>query len=136
MIAKEGDRKTMSALTDKQMNFCREYVTDSNATQAAIRAGYSSKTARSIGTRLLKKKEIQNKISSIQKEIAERAELEQSDLIDELRKIGFMDIDYSRIQIKDKLKALEIIAKMMGFDRPTFSGEIEDISEAESEIFE
>lgn len=130
-----SDSKTTSALTDKQNRFCIEFVTDSNATQSAIRAGYSAKSARSMGARLLKKKEIKDKISSIQREIAERANLEQNDLIKELRKIGFMDIDYSRIQIRDKLKALEIIAKMMGFDRPTFSGEIEDISETESEIF-
>lgn len=113
----------------------KTFVTDNNATQSAIRADYSAKSARSMGARLLKKKEIKDKISSIQREMAERANLEQNDLIKELRKIGFMDIDYSRIQIKDKLRALELIAKMMGFDRPTFSGEIEDISETESEIF-
>ena len=43
----------MSKLTEKQKKFVDEYLIDLNATQAAIRAGYSEKTARSIGQRLL-----------------------------------------------------------------------------------
>lgn len=46
-------------LTLKQARFCDEYLIDLNATQAAIRAGYSAKTAYSIGGELLKKPEIQ-----------------------------------------------------------------------------
>jgi phage terminase small subunit len=42
------------ALTDKQGMFCREYLIDLNATQAAIRAGYSEKTARASGCENLK----------------------------------------------------------------------------------
>ena len=42
------------ALTDKQIRFFKEYMLDTNATQAAIRAGYSEKTAYSQGQRLLK----------------------------------------------------------------------------------
>lgn len=47
------------ALTEKQILFCNEYLIDLNATQAAIRAGYSEKTAYSIGNENLKKPEIQ-----------------------------------------------------------------------------
>lgn len=43
------------ALTEKQKRFCDEYLIDLNATQAAIRAGYSKKTAYSIGVQILKK---------------------------------------------------------------------------------
>ncbi len=43
----------MAKLTKKQQRFCDEYLIDANATQAAIRAGYSKKTARSQGQRLL-----------------------------------------------------------------------------------
>ena len=46
------------ALNDKQQRFCDEYLIDLNATQAAIRAGYSEKTAYSIGNENLKKPEI------------------------------------------------------------------------------
>ena len=42
-------------LNEKQKMFCEEYIIDLNATQSAIRAGYSEKTAYSIGQRLLKK---------------------------------------------------------------------------------
>lgn len=46
------------ALTDKQRLFCEEYLIDLNATQAAIRAGYSEKTARKIGSENLTKPDI------------------------------------------------------------------------------
>jgi phage terminase small subunit len=45
-------------LTDKQKRFCEEYLIDLNATQAAIRAGYSAKTAKSIGQENLTKPDI------------------------------------------------------------------------------
>ena len=49
-------------MTPKQIRFINEYLIDSNATQAAIRAGYSKKTAYSIGQENLKKPEIKRKI--------------------------------------------------------------------------
>ena len=54
--------KTKDELTDKQRRFCEEYVIDNNATQAAIRAGYSPKTAYSIASQNLRKLEIQKQI--------------------------------------------------------------------------
>lgn len=56
-------------LTDKQKRFCDEYLVDSNATQAAIRAGYCQKTAGQIGNENLKKLEIKNYIEERLKEI-------------------------------------------------------------------
>lgn len=50
----------MSKLTAKQQRFADEYLLDCNATQAAIRAGYSSKTAKSLGQRLLTNVDIQS----------------------------------------------------------------------------
>lgn len=52
----------MAKLTDKQLNFIKEYCVDFNATQAAIRAGYSQKTAYSIGEENLRKPEISDAI--------------------------------------------------------------------------
>ena len=52
----------MAKMTAKQMRFCDEYLVDLNATQAAIRAGYSEKTARSQGQRLLTNVDIQKEI--------------------------------------------------------------------------
>lgn len=53
------------ALTDKQEMFCREYLIDLNATQAAIWAGYSEKTARASGYENLTKPDIQNRIAEL-----------------------------------------------------------------------
>lgn len=64
----------MAKMTAKQQRFCDEYLIDLNATQAAIRAGYSKKTAYSIGVENLKKPEIE-------KYIAERMAEKESQLI-------------------------------------------------------
>lgn len=56
------------ALNAKQQQFVVEYIKDLNATQAAIRAGYSERTAYSHGQRLLKHVEIQGAIQQIQTE--------------------------------------------------------------------
>lgn len=53
------------ALTDKQRRFCQEYVQCWNATQAALRAGYSERTARSIGSENLTKPDIQAEIKRL-----------------------------------------------------------------------
>ena len=52
------------ALTDKQEMFCREYLIDLNATQAAIRAGYSAKTANRTASENLSKPDTQNDATS------------------------------------------------------------------------
>ncbi|WP_208281690.1 terminase small subunit [Massilia oculi] len=64
------------SLTDKQQRFVAEYLIDLNATQAAIRAGYSEKTARQIGEQNLSKLDI---ASAIQAAIKKRAERTQVD---------------------------------------------------------
>jgi phage terminase small subunit len=55
---KDTARKEKPALNDRQILFCEEYLVDLNATQAAIRAGYSRKTARAIGSENLTKPDI------------------------------------------------------------------------------
>lgn len=52
-------------MTDKQARFCEEYMIDLNATQAAIRAGYSPKTANEQAARLLANVSIQNRIAQL-----------------------------------------------------------------------
>ena len=59
-------------LTAKQEAFCEEYMIDLNATQAAIRAGYSEQTARQIGTENLAKPAISDKIAELKAERAAR----------------------------------------------------------------
>jgi len=80
------------ALNDKQRRFVGEYLIDLNATQAAIRAGYSEKTAGQQAFDLLKKPEIQESISTAMKAREERTEITQDRVLRELAKIGFADI--------------------------------------------
>jgi phage terminase small subunit len=66
----------MSKLTDKQEMFCKEYIIDLNATQAAIRAKYSEKTAGVIGLENLGKPLIQARLSELMKERSERVQID------------------------------------------------------------
>lgn len=66
----------MGSLNAKQEAFCREYIIDLNATQAAIRAGYSANTAKSIGSRLLTKVDIQDFIANLKVERSGRVQID------------------------------------------------------------
>ncbi|MFY0682604.1 MAG: terminase small subunit [Thalassovita sp.] len=121
------------ALNEKQKRFAQEYITDLNATQAAIRAGYSEKTAYSAGQRLLKKVEVQSSIQKAQAKRSKRTEITQDRVLQELARIGFSDI---RNAVAWGGKALEDKEEERGFPvelRP--SGEIdEDTAAAISEV--
>ena len=69
-----------------------EYLIDLNATQAAIRAGYSEKTAYSMGQRLLKHVEVDAAVSEAKAKRAKRTELTQDMVVAEMVKLGFYDI--------------------------------------------
>lgn len=112
-----GDKK----LTPKQERFCQEYLIDLNATQAAIRAGYSEKTAYSIGQELLKKPEIMAEIDAalakhsnkleisaerVLAEIARMAFYDPSDLIEVIRDALPAEIDADDIEINDDGKVI------------------------------
>lgn len=85
-------------LTPKQRLFVLEYAIDQNATQAAIRAGYSEKTAYSQGQRLLKKVEISEAIAKNTEKRAEKLEITADNVAKELAKIGFANMeDYIRL---------------------------------------
>lgn len=81
----------MADLTPKQQLFVDEYLVDLNATQAAIRAGYSSKTAYAIADRLLRKAEVQHAIQEAKKSRSERTEITQDRVLKELARIAFFD---------------------------------------------
>ena len=79
-------------LTPKQQAFVAEYLVDLNATQAAVRAGYSAKTAGAIGDENLKKPEIAAAITLSQAERARRTEISQDRVLEELSRIAFGDL--------------------------------------------
>lgn len=88
----------VAKLTDKQRRFCEEYIVDLNATQAAIRAEYSEKTAYSMGQRLLKKVEAQEYIKQLKEERAARTQIEADRVIYELSLIAFSNAaDYAAV---------------------------------------
>jgi phage terminase small subunit len=78
-------------MEDKQEAFAKEYVIDYNATQAAIRAGYSEKTAYSQGNRLLKKVEVQAMIKKLEAEASKRTQVSKDMVIRELARVAFVD---------------------------------------------
>lgn len=80
------------ALTAKQAQFVREYLIDLNATQAAIRSGYSEATAGAIGHENLNKPEIAEVIARAMEERAMRTEITADRVLNELAKIGFSSL--------------------------------------------
>jgi phage terminase small subunit len=79
-------------LTPKQERFVAEYLIDLNATQAAIRTGYSAKTAASQGARLLKQGGVARAVQAAQQARAVRTEITQDRVLQELARIAFFDI--------------------------------------------
>jgi phage terminase small subunit len=79
-------------LTEKQKKFCEEYIIDFNATQSAIRAGYSENTAKIISSQNLTKLNIQTYIQELIKGREKRTEITADMVVKELAKIAFFDI--------------------------------------------
>lgn len=81
----------MAKLTAKQQRFVEEYLIDLNATQAAIRAGYSPKTANEQGARLLANASVQEAIAKAMAERSRRTGISQDRVIQELARIAFVN---------------------------------------------
>lgn len=78
----------VAKLTAKQQLFCDEYLVDLNATQAAIRAGYSAKTARVIGTENLSKPAVREYIDKRMAEKEEKLIAKQDEVMKYLPSFG------------------------------------------------
>lgn len=121
------------ALTEKQKRFCDEYLIDLNATQAAIRAGYSKKTAGAIGAQNLKRSEIKTYIDQRMSEKEAALIADQDEVLKYLTSVlrgeslaevvvveGDGDGRSSAKRIdkapdeKEKLKAAELLGKRYG----------------------
>jgi phage terminase small subunit len=120
------------ALTDKQEMFCREYLVDLNATQAAIRAGYSDKTANRTASENLSKPDIQNRISELKaarnEDVGVNAayvlkrlvEIDQMDVVDILRDDGTMlPISQWPKVWRITLQGMDISTSIQEFDEKT-----------------
>lgn len=88
-------------LPPMQDRFVDEWLIDFNGTQAAIRAGYSERSARSIAGRLLTKDNIQAEISRRQKDLQRRTEVSQERVVKELARVAFADAtDYVQVETR------------------------------------
>ena len=79
-------------LTPKQARFVEEYLIDLNATQAAIRAGYSQKTARQAGAENMTKPVVANALAAAQAARSERTEIDADYVLNRLAEIDQMDV--------------------------------------------
>lgn len=100
----------MSKLNDRQILFCKEYLIDLNATQAAIRAGYSENTAAEIGHENLKKPHISKFIKELRKDKSKELNITFNDILNIEWEIA-LESDRDG----DRLKATEQISKKLGF---------------------
>jgi phage terminase small subunit len=86
------DEMSKSKLDPKRTRFVQEYLIDLNATQAAIRAEYSKKTANKVGPRLLVNVGVQRAIAAAMKAREARTEITQDRVLQELAIVGFSDL--------------------------------------------
>ena len=116
-------------MTKKQKRFVEEYLIDLNATQAAIRAGYSPETAYSIGSENLKKPEIRVCIEKAMAERSKRTGINQDRIIMEIAKIGLLNpkdlVDFDEATVKEEAteEDLAAIASVRVKRFPTKDGE-------------
>ena len=115
----------MLPLTTKQKRFCQEYLIDLNATQAAIRAGYSEKSAYSVGQRMLKNVEVKKyiaeqmerlkneKISSAQEVLEYLTSVMRGEQKEQVPLMYYdkQILEEKSASIKDRLKAAELLGK-------------------------
>ncbi len=112
------------SLTPKQACFVEEYLVDLNATQAALRAGYSPKTAYSQGERLLKNVEVHRAIQEAQEARSERTGITQDEVIQGLKKEAALEGDGSSHSAR--VAAWAHLGKHLGIftDNLTLSGSV------------
>ena len=125
-FVKKGGGK-LAKLTTKQQKFADEYIISGNATQAAIEAGYSKKTANRIGSENLSKLDIKKYIDERLKEIESAKTATQQEVLEYLTSVmrgeqreqtligkgmGIQAKTYIDVSAKDRLKAADILNKI------------------------
>ncbi len=116
-------------MTDKQKRFCDEYLISLNATQAAIKAGYSKKTARAMGAENLTKPDIQKYIEERMAEKEKSLIADQDEVLKYLTSVlrgetessvlslcgdGCQEVIKKQPDEKERLKAAELLGKRYG----------------------
>lgn len=120
-------------MTERQERFCQEFAKLGNATQSAVEAGYSEKTAYSSGQRLLKNVEVQNRIKELQGEIKNQNIIDARKMQEVLTSIILQESDEEVVVVEgcgdgvseavkvtkkpsqsDRIKAVQLLARMQG----------------------
>lgn len=120
----------MAKLTAKQKKFVEEYLIDLNATQAAIRAGYSAESAKEIGCENLTKPNVKVEIDKAIAERSRRTGINQDRVLRELAKIAFVNpgdvinLNQATVKLDAKEEDLAAIASVKIKNIPTEDGEI------------
>lgn len=142
----------MAKLTVKQQIFADEYIKTGNATQAAIAAGYSKKTAKNIGSENLAKPDVKAYIDKRLADMQNKRTADMQEVLEYLTSVmrgeekeekaywdtdaESMEIVETKPKIADRTKAAELLGKRFGaFEAKTDEAEMTDISEAEAEIY-
>lgn len=97
-------------LPPKRERFAAEYLVDLNATQAALRAGYSKRTAYAQGCRLLKDAEVLARITELQAARAAKVELDAEYVLRHLRQVA----EQPDLKASAKVRAIELLGKHLG----------------------
>lgn len=141
------------ALTKKQKRFCDEYLIDCNATQAAIRAGYSPKTAKSIGQENLTKPDIKAYIEEQLERMHSEKTADAQEVIEYLTSVmrgehteqtlqlvgdGVQRITDIEVAARERIKAAELIGKRWGIwnDKLNMTVDVPVLFEGESDLEE
>src|SRR5688572_26150290 len=130
-----------SGPTDRQDQFAREFVKDLDPTQAAIRAGYSPHSAKEMGSTLLGRPDVSDRIKALQPGSDERLVISVDRIEQELARIAFADTSQSqdedgaarpaaeRPKTAERLRALELLGKRHGLFTDKSEEEFEGMSE-------
>ena len=115
----------MKKLTQKQQRFVDEYIISGNATQAAIKAGYSKKTARFVGAENLTKPNIKDELEKRNAEIKSQKTMDMQEVMERLAAIARGETVEQQVTNKgtvveiepktsDQIRAMELIGKRYG----------------------
>ena len=130
-------------MTDKQKRFCDEYLIDCNATQAAVRAGYSPKTAKQTGCENLAKPDLKAYIDERLEEMHNEKTADAQEVLENLTSVmrgghkaqvlklvgeGVQTISDIDVGAKDRIKAAELIGKRYGMFKDGLAVEVEPVT--------
>lgn len=131
----------MDKLTRKQRKFAEEYLVDCNGTKAAIRAGYSPKTANEQAAKLMSNPKIKSYITEKLDEMSSEKLADAQEVLEYLTSVmrgehteqvlrldgnGVQVVDYIQVSARERLKAAELIGKRYGLFKETY--EIESVA--------